>query len=52
MRFEGGDYVLYPVIDGVVDGVIWPSGVAVETLLLILQQGRQRVSATRSKVES
>lgn len=36
MRLEGGDHVLYAVIDGVVDGVVRPSGVTVETFLLLL----------------
>lgn len=38
VRFEGGDHVFYPMIDGVVDGVVRPSGVAVKTFLLILEQ--------------
>lgn len=42
MGFEGGDDVLYAVIDGVVHWVIRPPGVTVETLLLILQQDEIR----------
>ena len=45
VRFEGSDDVLYPVIDGVVHRVIWPSGVAVETLLFILQQDKKRLQS-------
>lgn len=43
MRFEGGDDVFYPVIDGVVHWVIRSSRVTVETLLLVLQQDQQRL---------
>lgn len=43
VRFEGGDDVFYPVIDGVVHRVVRPSRVTVETLLLILQQDQQRL---------
>lgn len=46
VRFECGDDVLYAVIDGVVDGVVRPSGVTVETFLLILQQDRERSEET------
>lgn len=45
VRFEGGDDVLYPVIDGVVHGVVWPSGVTVETLLFVLQQDKKRLQS-------
>lgn len=42
VRLEGGDDILYAVIDGVVDGVVRPSGVTVETFLLVLQEDRRR----------
>lgn len=40
MWFEGGDNILYPVINGVVDWVVWSSGVTLKTFLLILWQDR------------
>lgn len=42
MGFEGGDDVLYPVVDGVVHRVVRPPGVTVETLLLILRSGPEK----------
>lgn len=49
VRFEGGDDILYPVIDSVVHWVIWPSGVAVKTLFFILQQDQKWLKYLRRK---
>lgn len=38
--FKGGDNVFYPVINGVVDWVVWPSGVTLKTFLLLLRKDR------------
>lgn len=38
MRLEGGDHVVDAVADGVVNGVVRPPGVTLETFLLLLQQ--------------
>lgn len=43
MRLEGGDHVLYAVVDGVVHRVVRPARVTVETLLLVLRQRRRRL---------
>lgn len=43
VRLEGGDHVLYAVVDGVVHRVVRPARVTVETLLLVLRQRRRRL---------
>lgn len=40
MWLEGGDHVVNAVADGVVNGVIRPPGITLETLLLLLQSSK------------